>query len=102
MQTSEVEEEIQIIILNICSVRDPRLIYNFQEQFYLKIKHAGVCNVFTLITITDGFTKMLYIPISVRRRMRPTDKMSVKAFLMCVQETNICSKVKGIKMFKNV
>jgi len=39
MQTSE---EIQIIILNICSVRAPRLIYNFQEQFYLKIKHADV------------------------------------------------------------
>jgi len=59
MQTSEVEEENQIIILNICSVRAPRLMYNFQEQFYLKIKHAGVCNVFTLIMITDGFTKIL-------------------------------------------
>jgi hypothetical protein len=33
MQTSEVEEENQIIILNIRSVRDPRLMYNFQEQF---------------------------------------------------------------------
>lgn len=84
MQTSEVEEEIQIIILNICSVRTPRLIYNFQEQFYLKIKHAGVCTVFTLIMKTDGFTKMLYITISVRWRMRPTDKMSAQAFFMWV------------------
>lgn len=66
MQTSEVEEEIQIIILHIRSVRAPRLIYNFQEQFYLKIKHAAVCNVFTLIVINDGFTKMLYVTISVR------------------------------------
>jgi len=53
MQNSEVEDEIHIIILNLCSVWAARLIYNFQEQFYLKIKHAGVCNVFTLIMITD-------------------------------------------------
>ena len=100
MQTSEVEEEIQIIILNICSVRAPWLIYNFQEEFYLRIKHAGVCSVFTLIMINDGFTKILYKPISVRWRIRPTDKMSAQAFLMCVQEINIWSKVKCIKCSK--